>query len=195
MFTDAGACSCKSKSLLEDWENTEHIFVASIDDIQVMDIGVLGTSNQGREWGALSLLNTFKGQPNKVTHLEAAHSPVCCLCSTKLSKEKYLIFANSEGVLPISACSSTQRLQFMPYHEEILEKLNENAPTYRYQGTYNYLLSEITIDGEPEPINVIEFTDHVEAEKIYVDIEAYPLIDGSLFYLKTHSSRPLTEKQ
>lgn len=186
------ACSCSSISLLENWEKNKHIFVAKVSEIQIIRSAEPDTIDEGLERGSLDVLTLFKGKPSKVTHLQAAHSPVCCTCSTKLSKEKYLVFTNVEGSLPINSCSSTGRLQYLPYHEEVLMNLKSNAPTSRYIGIYNGRFDQILIEDELRVAEVIEFTGAVNDEKFYVDIEAYPLSDGSLFYLKTHSSISLT---
>ena len=173
-------------------EKSKHIFVAEVNDIQVIEYGNKELFNQGLERGTLNALASYKGSPNEVTHIEAAHTPICCICSTKLSNEKYLVFANEAGILPISSCSNTGRLQYMPYHEEVLENLKSDSPTVRFTGIYDTRYNQLLIEDELRTAGVIEFTDHIESRKAYIDMEAYPLEDGSLFYVKTHSLIPLS---
>ena len=183
----AFACSCATSTLLQNWKEQEYILVAKVSEIETVREGKFDILEKGLEKAPLEIITTYKGSPYAVTHLEAAHTPICCDCSTKLSKGKYLIFSNKAGSVPISHCSNTQLLELMPYHEEVLLHLKNNIPTKRYTGIYNYRDDTFLVENEVAVKQVHEFFYDFKSEKSYVDIKAYQLNNGDLFFVKANS--------
>jgi hypothetical protein len=191
---NAMACSCMYQTLLESWHSSEHVFIGNIDEINVISRGNEAQFDEGEEQGKLSTIKQFKGDEGAVTHLTAAHTPICCICSTKLKQTKYLVFANQTGKMHVGSCSPTKQVEYTPFAEEILEKLQNNTPTIRVVGIYYPRKRQMLVEDELQLVDVNDYSKYHEADKLYVEIEAYKMNNGDLYYVDTHSEIVLSAK-
>jgi len=189
------ACSCVFNSLVDNWKNHEHVFIANPENIEIVKPGNSDTFETGVVRSRLNVTEMFKGNAKKVTFLEASHLPVCCDCSTKLVKEPYLVFSNAEsGSERVSDCSATIPLSVAPYQKEVLLMLKNDLPTKRFTGIFNAETETILLEEEVVKKHILEFFYDFQSMKSYVDIEAYELNDGSLFFIKANSVIALNKK-
>ncbi|TPH13587.1 hypothetical protein [Litorilituus lipolyticus] len=188
---EALACSCKYHGLLEKWQLAEHVFIAEVKDVKILKESDAKNFQEGKVQGNIAVLSSFKGQPDLITSLSAAHKPVCCTCSTTIKRDKYVVFASKAGELTLSSCSMTSLLSNTPYYEEVLTQLKSGAAAQQYVGKYNTRKRVLTLDSGTKSIPVHEFFYDFEVTNNDVVIEGFPLKDGSIFLTSIDTVTPL----
>ncbi|TKB43645.1 hypothetical protein [Thalassotalea mangrovi] len=188
LFTfDVIACSCMRPMLIENWNDNQHVFIAEITDIEVIEQADPQHHRSGKEHGYFEIRQVFKGSPELVTHLAAANKPICCNCSTKLQAGTYLVFANETGEKRLTSCSTSRPVKWLSYHLEVLQMLKAEIAPIRYSGIYDRQLGTFLIEDELRTTVIHEYASTKQGNKLYLDIEAYPLNNGDLFLVNIHS--------
>jgi len=185
------ACSCKFHGLLEKWQLAEHVFIAEVKGIKTLQESDTKNFQEGKVQGEITVLSSFKGQPELITSLNAAHKPVCCTCATTIKRDKYVVFASKAGELTLSSCSMTSLLSNTPYYEEVLTQLKSGTAAQQYVGKYNTRKRVLTLETGSTMIPVHEFYYDFEVTNNDVVIEGYPLKDGSIFLTSIDTVTPI----
>lgn len=190
------ACSCVPNTLFDHWEQNDNIFVVDVKKIEVVEKADPETYSSGLERGSFDVVEAYKGNPHSATYLTAANQPICCNCTTKLELGKYLVFSSRAGSVPVSFCSGTKPLGVYktayPYFEEVFQYLKDQILPQRFVGTYFKEKGEFLVDGAEKTIKLHNsHYEYVKGDR-KLDIEAYLLKTGDLFFFKEHSAIELS---
>ena len=178
--TNSFACSCASSTLIDDWNEYKHIFLAEVTEIKA--IAQVDENSNGLSHGYIKVLDIYKGEPNNNFYIESSLESRCCDCSTTLHKGKYIVYSNSEKYTYRSLCSSTKSVgTFNPYETKALKLLKDKTPTINYKGVYNQRSKSLTFENG-KSIKIVGLEHNSLSVISYVDIEVYN-IDRKHAYL------------
>ena len=105
------ACSCAGYTWESAVKSSDIIYVANVYWIEVVEqaneIDFIG----GKRRGHFEIIETLKGEPQGPHFIETVDKEICCLCHAVVQpNQRYLVFANSDGIPYFSSCSPTTAL-------------------------------------------------------------------------------------
>lgn len=184
------ACSCIAPNTLRDFNEAQHVFLAEVNAIVVVQHGHDENLESGEVHGYFDVVKTYKGEPVYVTHLVAQHKPLGGMCGETLSRSLYLVFANENGGNYVSMCSPTKpTANAHPNRIELLERLSNNEPPRHMYGEFNGETGLVILSGETQGQRIYEGTFGVYGGHHLVEFEGYQLNSGDVVIANVISTR------
>ncbi|MEE4244876.1 MAG: hypothetical protein V2I33_05670, partial [Kangiellaceae bacterium] len=92
------ACSCMQKDLIRSVNNSDHIFIAEVTSVEIIEKATndrRGTSGKRRAY--FDVKQVFKGNPYQIPYIRSADTSIGAACEAAVSRGTYNVFASGEG--------------------------------------------------------------------------------------------------
>lgn len=177
----AYACSCVAPNTVRDFNEAEHVFLAEVKEVIVVRAGHETSYDPGEVNGLFEVVETFKGEPAYVTHLVAQHKPVGGMCGEQLAKQRYLVFAQSDGAVGVSLCSPTKVTARMhPNQLDLIQRLAKPEPAKYLNGVFDAATGLLTLEGSQRGQKIFQGRIGIYEGRHAVEFEGYELTSGDL---------------